>query len=256
MPDLPVLTAVKVDTSGLDAALSMAREWNRRTPAESCNIAQYSILNDVMRRIPKVTADRISSEMAITVPIVSKSKSGKARAANVPMAVAVVIARAKSTSRYNQLTNNRYALAQNPFKGKSRDEGRAAMVQAVAKMIAARRKSGAFLKSGFANAKAVFKDIVKGGFKITDATPDLFFNRNNDFGTGTPAREGSEKVSSESTDLLGSKGLNASNIDKANMSIVVPLVQDAINTEGLKAIDYYLKHAAEKLRVDWNKAQK
>lgn len=251
---------VKIDASGLNRALALGQEFSKRTPAQACNTSALEVAIIAKNTMPFVTVPRIDKELSVvTSPVIGKrgkplkGKNNRIFGANVDLsknpdvalAVLIIQARSNPNSRYNQLTNQRYALPGSPFKGVSREAGRAAMALLVHKMIAARHKSGSFLKAGWIPAVEILRPFGVNKYRRGTVHEDASPNYAGDLGYAQPARGGEPAAQTVILNNVGYTGKNAASFNQALQKYGAPLLQDAIDGEGRRAMQYYLDHAAK-----------
>jgi hypothetical protein len=268
----PINLACTIDARGLNQALMLAQEFSTRTPAEAANTSGYEIAVNAKNTMPFVTTGTMDAELGtISTPIMGKrgkplsQKKAKNKiysggkmgdiVKGVPLAVLIVVARAKPGSNYNLTTNNRYALAKNPFKGVSRAAGEAAMAALVDVMIRNRHRSGHFLMAGWIPAVRELANYTVNKFsKRSTGTAGSgganYFGPN--LGSAMPASQGTS-VSCTIENNIGYSGVNAASFNRALILYGTGPLQTAVDNEGLDQANYYLKKAGEKLEYDWNR---
>lgn len=242
---------VDINMKGLEKGMAAGLLFTKRTPVQVVNTAAYWVALNTRDAIPFVTPEKIDTELSVIQnPVIGKRGKPLKRkkvytpkaTGEAPLAALIVAARANPSSYYNRVTNARYLLTKNPFKGVSRAAGRAAMALLIDKMVKARHKSGRFLKSSFVPiVRALFpfaaQKYVPGGGSVTG-------DRGSYYGTGTgvasPAREGNRIVATISS-LLGMEGRNAPSHNRALWTFAAPVLQDMVDREGRKQMEYALK---------------
>lgn len=252
---------------GLNRGIELGQQFSKRTPAQACNTAGYYIALTTLNNTPAVSAEKINTELAVDTqakigargkPLKNKKaffgKVGtSATSAVIPLAVLIIAARSRPGSRYNEITNNRYA-APWQFKGVSRKAGAIAMRNAVHDLIANRRKSGSFIKSGWIPAvkglnpyvgSSAHRDLAKWFL----GSPSMAGN-SDDKGYFKPATPGPVAQTVIANDL-GGRGQNSESVDKA-LQRTAPILQAAVDNEGAKAMQYYLDHEAAQLAKEFN----
>lgn len=258
--------------SGLQRGLYFAQQYTKRTPAELVNTTGAEVAIVAKNTLPFVTVPTIDTELAvITTPKIGKRgkplkrgknyKGGTGTAQNpaVPLSALIIQARARPGSKYNQSTNNRYAIRASPFKGVSRAAGRAAMAAAESRMIKTRHSSGSFLKAGWIPATRIMLTYSVNRYRRGSSTgPPLegakrFYGA--DLGTATPAQAGSYNATATIENNIGYQGQNAASFDHALQIYGAPSLQAAVDGEGARNMQYYLdKSAKEELEGPVNKA--
>ena len=247
----------KIDSSGLNKAIVMGNQFSKRTPAQAVNSAAYAVAIVARNNMPSVSADKISSELSvIETPVIGKrgknlknkkTLSGgafSAKTSDVPLTVLIIQASARPGSKYNRTTDSRYALSGSPFKGVSREAGREAMRAMEQKMIATRRKSGSFIKAGFSAIVKLMKGSVTGKFMANSFAQFLAGEEAaaKGFGDAKPASEGSANVSATISNLIGEE---QNRFDKPLQTIGGPVLQSALNTEGVKQLEYFCEKSVQ-----------
>lgn len=262
---------VVIDSSGLNRGLFYANQYRKTAPADSANTAAFFVAVATRNDTPFVTPETIDAELAVEVLVEKIGKRGgllknphkrfsaKTTSANpeVPLAVLIIQARANPQSRYNQLTNSRYALTASPFKGVSRQAGRMAMADMVHKMIANRHKSGHFL---FAGWQAVVKKMRKFAKLKYASTSVGNVNRSygeSDLGNASPAFRGSDLAVCVIENDVGLEGENAESHNRALLEYSGPALQRALDNQGKREMQFYLdKSGANEFFAPINSAWK
>lgn len=265
---------IAVDTRGLDRGIALARKWNKRAPAEAVNTAALYVASDAMKRTPAVPLATIDAQLdVIKTPVIGKrgkplkNKSrftdmgGSSKFAGVPLAALIIQSRSLSKSpdyegrvdRYNALTNFRYATAHSPFFGKSRESGRQAMADAIHKLIARRHSSVAFIKSGWVAAIKTLSKFarIRGTTGVREGS-----DRAGDLGFAIPARPELQCQAQIENDV-GERGVQAESFRAALIKYGEGPLQQAVDDEGKKQLEYYLKKSHdEELARQFNAACK
>jgi hypothetical protein len=260
---LPLAIRATVDVSGLNNGLKLAMAWSQRTPAEAVNRAALVVAIGAKNRLPFVPIQKIDTELnVITTPVIRigkrlkpLKKQGKRFSGGlgtstahpeVPLAVLIVQARSNPDARYNQLTNQRYALAGSPFKGVDRQTGRMLMKAAVSKMIARRHSSIAFLKAGWIPAVRKLLSVTTNKFRRSSNGPAMDGTRfyGGDLGAAKPATSNLYAVAVIENDI-GYRGLNAASFNKALQLYGGPALQAALDDEGMKQLLYYIEKSGD-----------
>lgn len=265
-----IAISCQIDTSKLSAGLNLCQEFTKRTPAESCNTAGLEIAIGAKNRMPVVPVPRIDTELAVLVsPVIGKrglplknkkhftATTGTARNPDVALAILIIQARARPGSAYNVLTNNRYALSASPFKGVSRAQGAAAMAVLVHEMIASRHSASAFLKAGWVPVVEKMRRYSVNKYRL--GLLAIGFDpqyRGGDLGKATPATPGQALAICVIENDIGYEGLNAASFNHALWQYGAPGLQQSIDDEGVKAMQYYLDHAGKDLEKNFNAMQK
>lgn len=233
----------------LSAALRRASIATGKLPAALMNRAVFSIANRAWKRMPAVADATIRSELEeYKVPVYSYSRKGKllgkgnARQAffgdgeTVPRLALLISARANPSSRFNQLTNSRYALAQSPWKGVPRAVGAQRMLAAMRKMFNARIKSRGFFRVCAGVVMFVFKRLVpaqaQAGARTPTAATGSISKRIGKIADGTPAT-GTGKA----TARFWVSGTSADG-NAALYRIAQPVWQEALDHEGRQVTAY------------------
>lgn len=260
----------KLDTSLLDKGLQAAARVTKRCASELVNTAAYWIAVNAKNKTPFVTPQKIDSEMGTIVTplkgirgkvlsqkyaknkvyssgLTLKVKDKKGREKEVPRAALIVAARANPNSRYNQLTNHRYAISKNPFKGFNRSLGRQKMTALVDRLIKSRHSSSKFLRAGWIPAILAIKPFAVRKYTRGAGPPDTDLKSKipPDIGSGMPAKEGAWKVVSTIENAVGMRGKNKLSHNQALAKYGVKPLQDAIDHEGRKNMEYAMKKMGE-----------
>lgn len=253
--------SVKIDMTGFNRGFQLAQQFTRKAPAEACNYAGKEVAFEAYNNTPFVTPQRVDAELnVIMVPKIGvrgrrlKTKTMAVTEPGfqgVPLSVLVIQARANPNSRYNQLTAGRYALPQSPFKGVSREAGRAAMAALVDAMVKNRHRSGHFVASGWLPAIQKLKAALSS--RWGGARPPARV-QNEGLGDAQPAQSGSTTVACVIENDVGLEGQNAASHNRALMQ-TTPALQSALDTVGRKEMRYALtKMGKEDLEAPVNKA--
>lgn len=253
-----------IDVSGFNKGFAFAKEYTKRTVSEVMNTSAYWVAVNFKQVLPFVTPQTIDSQLKVIKQDVigkrgkvlkNKKKYVQFTGGGVPVAALIIAARANPSSRYNQLTNSRYKLPKNPFKGVSRATGQAAMAALIDYMIKKRHSSGKFLIAGIIPAIRTLyplskQKFIKGGF-----SPRSDFNaaRGQQKGFAIPAREGETNVTATIESDIGMTGRNAESHNRALLTIGTPLLQRAADNEGAKNMQYALDKMAKELESGVNK---
>lgn len=261
------MITAKVDTKSIENSCLEAAKYSERSLPQIINTSAYWVAVNTKNAMPYVTPEKIDTQLAlITHPVIGKRgkplKNKKRYTAGistiqnnkeVPLAALIVAARANPNSRYNQLTNQRYKLPKNPFKGVARSVGRALMAQLVDKMAKNRRRSGKFLLVGWIPAvRKLYAFSVQKFMKGSNASEGRKEYYGADLGDAKPAIPG-VTCSAEIENDVGAEGPNAANFNRALITYGLPLLQMEIDTEGERNMQYALKHAGGELENTWNK---
>lgn len=255
---------VKVDTSGLNAALAQRAEilTSRRTMRDSVCTAAYYIARNAQRWMPGVSQGTIDSELAVEYSM-GKTAKGKASSARknmirgsglfgatrrhsgirpthqVPLAALIIQSSSRPWSRYNALTKSRYAIKASPFKGKTREAGRQAMRQAVHRMIGARHSSTNFLKAGWGEAVRQLYRLADHNGRGGSAKPE--FPRNNKVMGEAVIYDDGKTASVYISNEAGDLSINAQSFNEALWLHGAPALQVAVNYEENKMLAYIEK---------------
>lgn len=272
---------VSVDMSGFQEAFEKANQFTKRTPAEACNVAGYYIAAAAQRATPFVPLDRIDAELGIEVLGVPgkrvKELKGKKRYAatkpgasynQVPLAVLIIQASTTSprnnqigpgVSKYNVLTEFRYARGSSPFAGLSRAAGRAAMAEAVDRMTKARHSATHFIAAGWVPARKILAfarryGAASGVDTALDALTQTAMTANGSLGFAIAAVDGDTVAFCFIENDVGmGGGPNESNYNKALWEYGLEPLQMAVDVEGIKQMNYYLKKTGADFRYEWNR---
>lgn len=234
--------------------------------------AGFFVMRQVARDAPRVSVDEIDSELAVDViPVIGKrgkplsqkyarnknyvGRTGPSYKPPIPFTWLLIGARANPASRYNQLTNNRYAIAGgHPFKGRHVSEFASIMTGFITRMTKSRHSSIAFIASV---AVPVIKRLEQW------VSPK--------YRRGAPPRDAQayaamkhSKQDKGEVELLGAGSTNASvKVDlliglgnsvlseKQNEAMhqqLGPVVQSAVNAEAAKAMEYVAREEMKSRR--------
>lgn len=261
---MAVTISAKIDTSGLNRGIGLAMQYSKRTPAQMVNTVALEVAYNAKFNMPFVTAARIDTELGVDYtariglrgkPLSTKQARNRkysgnvmgTKQAKVPLAALIIMARAKPGSNYNVSTNNRYALAKNPFKGFSRALGAFKMTELVNNMIRGRRGSGNFLMAGWTNAINIMRQYSVNKYR-RGGGPPVEGGKNYygaPLGDAKPARQGETTAICIIENLIGYEGKNAFSFNKALQLKGAPVLQQAIDGEGVKQMNYYLKKSSD-----------
>lgn len=264
---------VSVDMSGFQEAFELANQFTKRTPAEACNVAGYYIAAAAQRATPFVELQTIDSELAVEMlPVMGKrgkplknkktyrgKPGGLSVVQGVPFSVLIIQARSNPNSRYNALTEGRYALMQSPFKGLSRAAGRAAMAEAEDRMIKGRHSSPHFIAAGWVPARKILAfarryGAASGVDTVLDALTQTAMSASGSLGFAIAAIEGNlDAFCFIENDVGMGGGPNESNYNKALWEYGLEPLQMAVDVEGIKQMNYYLKKTGADFRYEWNR---
>lgn len=239
----------------------MASKYTKRAPADTCNFVGKEVAFGAYANTPYVTAPKIDAELDVIVspvigkrgkPLKNRKQYSIGKAQNVPLAALIIQARANSRSRYNVLTNLRYALSGSPFKGVSRQAGAAAMAALIDNMIKSRRRSVSFIRAGWVRAMKVLKSLTPSRFGGKSGIPS---NANEALGDVIPAQQGRTETFCLIENDVGLEGKNSESHNRALQQYGAPALQMAMDMEGRKQMDYVLKKMGrEELEMPVNKA--
>lgn len=279
------MISVSIDSTKLNRGLALASEFTKRIPSQAVNTAGLQVAFEAQKGMPFVTPQKVDTELAAMVtPVIGKrgkplktvDKKGNRIAKNIsfkgqiggvgknkeiPLAVLIVAARANPGSRYNigdgdyPGTNSRYELTSNPFKGVSPSVGAQAMRELVSSMIKSRHKSGSFLKAGWSNVIKTLKPLAK--MRFMRGTFSAATRGNDDLGEAIPAQSGQSNATCTIANMVGLEGQNAASFNRALIQYGSGPLQNALDGEGRKQMEYYLsKVGKEELEIPFNRMQK
>lgn len=264
-------TIIRIDATGLNRGIELAQQYSKRAPAEGCNFVAKEVAFGAFENTPVTGPARVDSDMMkIVSPKIGKRggivkgtqlRSGKlikvqrkGKTVEVPLAVLIIQARANPDSRYNELTGGRYALPQSPFKGVSPAAGRAAMAVAENVMIKGRRRAAnGFIRAGWLKAIKYLKALSPAKYQGRSRLPA---GQNVEaLGDVIPAQSGKTETFCQIENDVGLDGKNSVSHNRALQQYGAPALQLAMETEGRKQMDYFLrKSGKEDLEVPVNKA--
>lgn len=260
MPGL-VVPNVVIDATGLNRGIAASSQVSRRSVPQIVNTAAWWIAVNAKNATPYVTVETIDTQLGtIETPAIGKRgkplkgrkplKAGSVLAKNgVPLAVMIVVARARPGSRYNQLTNNRWALQSNPFKGVSRLAGAFAMRELVHKLISGRHSSIKFVLSGWIPvirkmAKYAVQKYVRG---VASQLSDASAWHGAALGDARPANENSLVAVCVIENDVGGQGKNAEAHNRALFLFGFAALQSAVDREGRQQMNYALNKMDQEL---------
>lgn len=258
--------------TGFNRGFALASQFTRKTPAQACNYAGFVIAIKAQKNTAFVTPQTVDSELAvISMPVIGvrgkplknrKNFFGKVGTAKgselheVPLVVLIIAARARPGSKYNELTNNRYALPSWPFKGINKRAGAWLMSTLVNSMVKNRHRSGHFEAAGWIDSIRILLLVDKGragGF--AKATDYADYGSPHGLGDASPAKEGYAASCTIENDV-GLEGQNAANHNRGLM-IQAPALQSAVDEVGREDLNYFLqKTGREELEIPVNNAWK
>lgn len=251
----------KVDMTGFNRGFALANQFTRKTPEQACNYTGKEVAFAAYQDTPFVTIPVIDAQLeVIEAPVIGKRGKPLKRkkqfvgnaAIGVPLAALIIQARANPNSRYNQLTGGRYALTASPFKGVSREAGRAAMALMIDIMTKERHKSGHFIAAGWLPSIRILKALVSTRLGGKARVSGQY---NDQLGTAIPAKAGESNTSCVIENDVGLEGLNGPSHNRALMTQGTPALQRALDTVGQKEMNYALsKMGREDLEIPVNKA--
>lgn len=263
-----------IDSSGINNAIAFGARWTKRTPAQVVDTVGCEVAIGAKNDMPFVTVPTIDAELGMMVsPKLGKRGkqvkgnqftgngkkvlvTRKGVATPVPLAVLIIQARARSGSKYNADTNNRYA-GPSPFKGVTQLRGMAAMAAAVSKMIGRRHSSGSFLLAGWIETIRTMLPFSVNRFRRGSSNgPPLegarsYYGAN--LGGAEPAQAGSVNAVCTIHNDIGYIGANAASFDKALQEHGAPALQRALDREGRNTMDFALKAAGKELEQGFNR---
>ena len=266
MPSL-ITPKVTIDATKLNRGFALAREYSTTAPADACNYTAKEVAFGAYENTPVTTAARVDREFLIDTqpkigvrgkPLKGKKilKGGKVvnyerhgETTEVQLAVLIAQARANSSSKYNIATGFRYYLPRSPFAGVSRAAGRAAMASLIDSMLKGRRRSASgFLRAGWLASMTRLKRLVpakyRGKSDVTTSGQNV-----DELGTVIPAKKGESKTFCQIENDVGLDNKNP-NQNKALIEIGSPALQRAMDTQGQKEMDYFLKKSGKEDLAD------
>ena len=265
--------SMTIDATGLANGIRASSVYSKRTMPEIVNTCMHWVAINATKTMPFVTPDKIDTELEVAKsrpPIGMHDKSGKlifgkatysaekmittADGREVPLAALIMSARANPDSRYNKKTDSRYALPAHFFKGYTRGLMHQKMEAFIHQMIAARHRSGGFLKAGWREvSKLSIKHALQKFSPGWGPIPEGGVS-NRMLGQVHYAAEGFTCEASIENDVgTDSKHKNSENHNKALIRIGGPLLQNAVDVEGVKQMQYALRKANEELAQAVNK---
>ena len=266
-----IATTCSVDMTGLEAGIEAARKYSTRTLPQIVNTSLYWVAINARNDTKFVSPERIDKDFG-TLVTVAKFKSGKEKSRKryqninrsstreimtesgdmIPRAVAVVMARARPGSKYNDTTASRWLLSKSPFKGVSRAAGAAAMRGFESRMLGARHSSSKYHLAGWLPEISILYPFSVQKFGVGQARGDHHGKINFKLGNATPAVEGLQCSAS----IENSVGMVSTTGQKANESLVLyntTVLQRAVDVEGQRNLQYALDHAGKELEQEVKK---
>ena len=255
-----IAPTVRIDSTGLNRGIVKASKYSKRTLPQIVNTSAYWIARNAQKAMPFVTAQKVDTELGtIVTPKIGKSgkvlstKSARNRTYSSALATLIVLARTNKGSHYNALTKGRYALPS--LRGMSASGFQATLAALVHKMIAARHRSGHFLRAGWIPAikKLMSKNVARfnrGGTWVDDNSGGGF----RQLGDATIAQEG-VKCQATIENQVGMTGIQAESFNRAMLLHGTGPLQKAMDVEGVKQMEYalrkYNEELAETVRKFW-----
>jgi len=254
---------VTLDMRGLNAGITAAAQYSKRTLPQIVNTSAYWIARNTMNSMPFVQIAQIDKEMGTVVsakigvrgkPLKNKKTYSSSRMVSVtsggktklvPIAVLLV---ASMASKNPNKVRNILKLTENPYKGVPRVMGRAFMKMLVDKLIKKKHSSIKFLLAGWVQAIRILAPLAVQ--KFTRSGGGSMVNAKNyygtDLGTAMPAQEGFT-CTAEIVNYVGMAGSADKEYNDALLRYGTGPLQNAINREGKIQMDYALKHAGGEL---------
>lgn len=256
----------KIDATNLNFGIALARVYSKRTPAAAANTAGYFIARQARVDTPAVTMGRIDTELGVlstpmlatrgkrkglalksgrkNISVDSAITAGAGQFSSVPLSWLLISARAKSGSKYNKQTANRFALSVHPLKGKRLSQFATVMAAAVQRMISARHSSTNFFASAWIPVIQTLEQFVAAKYRRFGAAAPSSAEKRRvpaDHGRAIAAREGSLTAFCTIENLIGMSGrfgqLDARR-NAALHAVAGPALQSAINKEFDKTMKY------------------
>ena len=226
----------QLDDTAFQAALVQYAEVSRRTIPDICNKKALFIARGALRNTPRVPVSKIEEELGKIVRVTDMGKRGHLVKRS---ALAGVFGKSGPLAALI-LTAKRSRLGQDSiFKGKTRAQGRADMAKAVLAFVRDRRRSVAFLASGWIQAIRTLSPLVKGKAGIPAFTPGVRqWGRRK--GEAKPATQGWSPAAT----IVNQTGIT----DEESRALAVygiPALQQAINTETASMLEEVEKRMKE-----------
>lgn len=272
---MPVaVTFGKIDASSLNKAVAMGLQVTRQEPRALVLNSAKAIVYRALELTPYVEISTIDSEMGIiSEPVLSTRgnrkglplKSGRKKI-TVPadsMAVSIVLARLNPTSKYNLRTRQRWALDKASFSPGGGESGFWSAVKATAqRMVLAKHSSTHFLQAGWATAYRRLKMMGNGPAPLTASIEDVESGvidveaivergESQDFGDAKIKGTGTG-VSLDAENLVGLRGVNAEDYNKALLEHGTGPLQQAVNERAAELEARYLPRWEAALARRWN----
>lgn len=261
---------ITVDTARLVAGIRAAMAYTKRTMPQMINTSAYFVANAAFKGTPSVNPATIDSELG-TLVIPTIGRSGKAlknkgtfgadkmvtvvrngKSSEVPLAVLIIQARSNPSSKFNQLTGGAYALPRSPFKGFNRSLGNQKMAALIDKMIKRRHQGVHFLAAGWLPAiQALAGRAGRRFMRGATATPGGGKNATiGSLGSSKAAVEGGLECYAMIENAVGTQGKNAKNHNAALLTHGTVPLQEAMDGEGERNIQYGLRKMHEELQKE------
>lgn len=259
----------RINAQGLNNALNVARQFSSRAPEKIVVSAAFFVAVKTQEYTPSVSAQQIDSGVGTIITarigktgkplslkqsrnrILSSGKIIKTKTGGtLPLAVAIIQSQVNPNSKYNRMTNHRFQRPFSPFRGVTREQGRAAMRLAEHAFIAARRMSNSFLRGGWSAVAKMLRGRVYG------ATPALSFSGS---GFGDAAIESSGTFAMVTIENMvgtqaGKSGDNSQNYNQALHKYSGPALQRAMDEQAISMMrHYHQKMFRKQLLIEWNK---
>lgn len=252
--------SVSVDMRNFNRGFNLAMEYTSRAPALACNFAGKEVAFGTFNNTPVTTPQRVDTELLVIKNSVQAiGKRGKpikkiVTTYNSTGAMNLVNLRAWAGSKYNIQTNQRYFIPGNPFKGLKVEARERALAAYADAMIKSRHRSAnGFIRAGWLNSIKTLKALVPsryGGLAKMESGQNI-----EALGSVQPAQSGQSNATCVIENDVGLEGQNAESHNKALQQIGGPALQRALDNEGRKQMEYFLKKSGrEDLEIPVNRA--
>lgn len=265
----------QLDATGFNKLVESARQFNKRTPALAANVAGLYVARQARHETHKISVplSRMDAELSVEVTPRISARTGKAVSRNtknpnnvraltggrsyvpaIPFTWLIIGARANPYSRYNQLTGQRWAMAQHPFKGQPRSKFASIMAASVKRMVNRRHSSSGFLQSGWIACIIMGETFVPPKYRRGgSAGPPPLENKRatRDLGGFTPAIEGHIVAQCAIENRVGMAGGNGILDQKRNEALWrsgEPPLMFAIAIQAERTFSYIVMEEAKALK--------
>ena len=178
--------SVKIDSSGLNRAIALARGYSRRTAALAANTASYFILKRVSVKTPKASQSAIDARLGVTATVRTTSLASGKRfgtplkrprttyglTGNPSRAEMMIVARMWPGSKTNKRENNRWAINRASFSSGGRKNFWSKVKAVALRMVKGKHSSIGFLKSAMIPAIRALEQHIDPKYRRGSGTID------------------------------------------------------------------------------------